>query len=47
MEIHNREKIFTINFDGEPVFVGEMEHFLVLTQSKGNIESNQDSFYEI
>ncbi len=47
IEIHNREKIFTVNFDGEQVFVGEMEHFLILLQARGLIKNNGDSFYHI
>lgn len=36
-----------MNFDGEPVFVGEMEHFLILMQAKGTISGNGDSYFNI
>jgi hypothetical protein len=36
-----------VNFDGEPVFVGEMEHFLILMQAKGTISGNGDSYFNI
>jgi hypothetical protein len=37
IEVHNRQKIFTINFKNEQIFAGDMEHFLIFAQGRASI----------